>query len=194
MSPTAVATPNILTDPGYLFWAPLSSAEPTNTVVGSVFTDSWPVAWLPMGATEEGSQFNYSSTVEPISVAEFFDPIRYATTERSGNFAFSLTDITLATIKRALNGGALSIVSGTGTTQLNKYEPPNPGSEVRSMIGWESLDNTVRIVARQCINAAEMSMAFAKAPGKSVIACQFNFEKPASAQPWAMWTAGTARA
>jgi hypothetical protein len=62
----STATPNILKDPGYLFWAPLGSSEPTNTVLGSVFTDSWPVAWINLGATRDGSEFNYSTAVEAI--------------------------------------------------------------------------------------------------------------------------------
>ena len=134
------AVPNLLQDPGYLFWAPLASTEPTNTVTGSKFTDSWPVAWISLGATEAGSTFNYSSEIEAVRVAEFFDPIKYATTERSGSISFAMADWTLNNLKRALNGGAVTLVSGTGATALNKYEPPAPGAEVRAMIGWESLD------------------------------------------------------
>ena len=51
MPPAAVTRPNVLTDPGYLFIAPLLTTLPTNTVAGGVFTDAWPVAWLPLGAT-----------------------------------------------------------------------------------------------------------------------------------------------
>src|SRR5690349_15040667 len=101
----STAVPNILTDPGYLFIAPLASTLPTNTVSGSEFTDSWPVAWLSLGATDEGSQFSYSVNVEPITVAEYFDPISYRTTERSGSIAFNLADWTLTNYRRALNGG-----------------------------------------------------------------------------------------
>ena len=90
------ATPNILNDAGYLFWAPLLSAEPTNTVSGSKFTDAWPGAWISLGATEDGSEFTYETKLEAISVAEFFDPIKWATTERTGTFAFNLADFTLA--------------------------------------------------------------------------------------------------
>ncbi|GLW32275.1 hypothetical protein [Actinoplanes regularis] len=188
------ATPNVLTDPGYLFWAPLASTEPTNTVVGSKFTDSWPVAWISLGATEDGSEFNYETNVEAVTAAEFFDPIKYATTERSGNISFTLIDWTLANLKRVLNGGTLAVVSGTTTTQLNSYTPPAPGSEVRSMIGWESLDNTVRIIMYQTLNSGSIASAFKKAPDKAGLACQFNFETPSSGNPFKIYTAGTARA
>lgn len=187
------ATPNVLTDPGYLFWAPLASTIPTNTVAASKFTDSWPVAWISLGATEDGSQFNYESTVEPVRAAEFFDPIRYSTTDRSGNISFTLVDWTLANLKRVLNGGILTVVSGTGATTLSSFTPPVPGAEVRSMIGWESLSNDVRIIAYQTLNGGNIQSSFRRAPNKAGLACTFNFEKPASTEPFIVYTAGTAR-
>jgi hypothetical protein len=196
MPPAAIATPNILTDPGYLFIAPLASTEPTMTVAGSVFTDSWPAAWLPLGATEDGTELNYGSTVEPISVAEFFDPIRYATTGRAGTVAFNLANFGLSNYRRSMNGGvtALTATSGTGATALYTVQPPTPGAEVRCMIGWESLDNTVRFVARQTIQGGEVASAFRKAPSFAVIPCTFNMEKPTSAEPFQIWGAGATRA
>jgi hypothetical protein len=167
---------------------------PTNTVTASKFSDAWAVAWISLGATEEGSAFSYTTEVEAVRVAEFFDPIKWSTTDRSGNFAFNLADWTLANVKRAFNGGSLSVVSGTGATQLNLYEPPDPGAEIRAMIGWESLDSTVRIIARQTINAGEVTSAFRKAPDLALIPCQFNFEVPTAAKPFAIYTAGVSRA
>lgn len=189
MPPAAVATPKVLTDPGYLFIAPLASAVPTNTVAGSVFTDAWPVAWIPLGATTEGSTFNYSTSVEAIRVAEFFDPIKYATTERGGSFAFNLASYTLSNYRRAMNGGtaAMTATSGTGATALYKLSPPTPGNEVRAMIGWESLDNTLRIVCYQTIQGGEISSAFTRAPDIAAIPCTFNLEVPASGVPFDMW-------
>lgn len=192
----ATATPNILTDPGYLLVAPLGSTVPTNTVVGSVFTDSWDAAWLSLGATEDGSEFSYNTTVQPITVAEFFDPISYRTTERAGNFAFNLANWGLSNFRRALNGGAgaLTATSGSGTTALYTTTPTAAGSEVRVMIGWESLDHTVRIVAYQCFSGGEVKSAFKKAPSVATIPCQFNFEVPSSGNPFTIWGAGAARA
>lgn len=191
----STATPNVLSDPGYLLIAPLASTLPTNTVAGSVFTDSWDAAWLSLGATEEGSTFAYSSDIEAIEVAEFFDPISYRTTSRTGSIAFALADFTLSNYRRAVNGGvaALAATSGTGATTLGTLQPPDPGSEVRCMIGWESLDHTVRLVAHQCIQGGEISSAFQKAPDLALIACTFQMEVPSGGKPWTMWTAGVDR-
>ena len=191
----STAVPNILTDPGYLLIAPLASTVPTNTVAGSVFTDSWDAAWLSLGATEEGSTFAYSSTVEPIQVAEFFDPISYRTTERGGSIAFALADFTLTNFRRAVNGGAavLAATSGSGATTLGTLEPPDPGDEVRVMVGWESLDNTVRLICHQCLQGGEISTAFQRAPEKALIACTFQMEVPSSGKPWTMYSAGANR-
>ena len=192
--PGSTAVPTLLTDPGYLYIAPLLSTVPTNTVAGSVFTDSWPVAWLSLGATKEGSTFSYSSNVEAMSVAEFFDPIKYATTERNGNISFALANYTLHNLKRAMNGGVGAITpTGTGATTLGLFEPVAPGAEIRVMIGWESSDNTTRIVMRQTIQGGEMSSEFQKAPAFAGIPCTFNFEVPPSGAVFSIWSAGVAR-
>jgi len=193
--PGATAVPTLLTDPGYLYIAPLLTAAPTNTVVGSVFTDAWPAAYLSLGATKEGSVFNYGSTVEAMSVAEFFDPIKYATTERAGNIAFALANVTLHNMKRAMNGGVGTIapVSGTGATTLGLFEPVAPGAEIRVMIGWESFDNTTRILMRQTIQGGEVSMEFQKAPAFAGIPTTFNFEVPPTGAVFSIWSAGVAR-
>jgi hypothetical protein len=188
-----MATPYILTDPGYLFWAPLATAVPTFTVAGSKFTDAWPVAYIPLGATEDGSEFSFSSSVEPIRVAELFHPVQYATTEQAASIAFSLADYTANNLKRAWNGGTIATVSGTGATTLSKLTPPNPSQITRAMIGWESLDATVRLIAYQTINGAEITTAFKKAPEKALIPTKFSFEKPSATEPFDMWFAGTAR-
>lgn len=195
MAPAAVVVPTILKDPGYLFIAPLASTAPTNTVVGSVFTDAWPAAWLPLGATEDGTQFSYSTNVDPITVAEFLDPVQYATTSRAGSVAFNLASFTLSNYRRALNGGtaAVTATSGVTTTTLTTVTPPTVGSETRAMIGWESLDNTLRIVWYQCIQGGEIAATFKKAPDIATIACTYNLEIPTSGIPFSIYGAGVAR-
>lgn len=188
------SVPNLLTDPGYLFIAPLLSSVPTNTVVGSKFTDAWPGAWLSLGATEDGSELDYETKLEAVNVAEFFDPIKWMTTERNGSISFDLADYTLTSWKRALNGGTLTVVSGTGSTQLNSYTPPVPGTEVRTMLGWESLDGTMRVVINQGIQGGSIKSSFKKAPKFATIPCQFNFETPSGGVPFTFYTAGTTRA
>lgn len=188
------ATPNLLVDAGYVFWAPLGTAEPTNTVVGSKFTDSWPVQWLSIGATESGSDFTYNIKVDPMSVAEFYDVIAYRITERTGSFAFNMANWSLTNFKYACNGGALTVVSGTGTTQLNKFTPPAVGAEVRAMLGWESLDGTARMICYQTLSGGAIKTSFNKAPKYATIAAMFNFEIPTSGVPFALYTAGTTRA
>lgn len=187
------ATPTLLVDAGYLFWAPLASTVPVNTVVGSKFTDAWPGAWVSLGSTEDGSEFTYDLKVAAIYAAEFYDPITWRTTERSSMIAFAMQNWALTNVSYAMNGGTLTVVSGSGTTQLNRYRPPNPGSEVRAMIGWESLTNDARFIAYQCINSGQIKTAFKKSPNNAAIPCQFNLEVPASNIPFEFYTAGTAR-
>lgn len=193
--PPTVSTPKILIDPGFLWIAPLATTAPTNTVAGSVFTDSIDSAWLPLGATTEGSEFRNASTVEAIRVAELFDPVMYVTTERESSIAFALADWTLSNYNRAMNGGvaALTATTGTGATALYTVEPPDPGDEVRCMLLWESTDSTVRLMARQCLQGGEVTTSFKKAPDNAAIPCTFNLEVPDGAKAWTLWSAGEDR-
>ena len=62
------------------------------------------------------------------------------------------------------------------------------------MVGWESLDNTVRGIFYQCIQGGEMKMAFKKSPDVAGMAVMMNFEVPsAGGNPFKFYTAGTAR-
>jgi hypothetical protein len=191
--PAAITAPNLLVDPGYLFWAPLGTTGPTNTVAGSKFTDAWPVGWLQLGATVEGSTLSYEINVEAITVAELFDPVSYRTTARTGTFTFALAEWSLTNLKRAMNGGTIT-PSGTGATTMNTYVMPVPGAEVRAMVGWESSDATVRVVVLQALSSGTIETAFQKAPDFARIPVTWNMEIPSGGtQPFNTFTAGVAR-
>jgi hypothetical protein len=190
----SVAVPTVLTDPGMLWIAPIGTTDPfaASTAVGGIFTDDPPVAWIPLGATTEGSTFSYSTNVEAVKVAEFFDAIKYPTTDRSGHIAFNLASFTLSNYQRALNGGiaALTATSGSAGTSIFKIEPPDPGTETRAMILWESTDRTLRLCLRQTIQGGEIQSAFKKAPDLAAIPCTFNMEMPVGgAKPFEFWGA-----
>ncbi len=191
--PPTMPVPAVATEPGYLFWAPLGSTEPACTVVGSVFTDSWPEAWLLLGATDAGSTFNYQISTEQIEVAEFLDPIRHVTTGRQGSISFALASISAANLKYAINGGTAT-VTGTTTTTKTELVPPRAGAEVRAMIGWESLDTTERLICYQCLSSGQIQVQRQKGAAKATIACEFSFEIPSSGDPFKYVTAGAARA
>ena len=189
----STATPTLLTDPGFLFWAPLGSAVPAMTVVGSVFTDAWPVAWVNLGATADGTDFEYNISASPVYAAEFADPLKQVVVSRSGSMAFELLNYTATNLKKVPNG-ATTTVTGTTTTTLTKITPPTVGTETRAMIGWESLDATVRVIGYQCLNTGSLKMSFKKAPSTASQPVVFSFEVPSTGVPFEAWTTGTARA
>jgi hypothetical protein len=190
----AVATPNLLTDPGTLYYAIIGSTLPTNTVAASAFTDTWPVAWLPVGATTDGTEFHPTVTVSPINAAEFLDPIAYRTTDRSTTIQLAMMNATATNLALALNG-ATKTVTGTGATTLTQVSPVAPGLETRYMWGWESVDKTARFVAYQTINSGDLSIALKKAPSTATFAVTLNLEVSATNgnKPFDWWFAGVGR-
>lgn len=184
---------SLLTDPGVIYWAPLGTPEPVPIVTGGVFTDVWPAAWIPLGRTDSGSDWGVTTTVSPIMSAEDLDPLTYRTTDRTGQINFMLKSLTATNMARAYNGATLT-VTGTAGTTLTQLDPVTPGAEIRAMLGWESLDNTYRRVARQVFNSGDIKLAFNKAPANASIPWAGMLEKPQSTASWREWFAGSARA
>lgn len=192
MPQPAIATPLLATDPGFLFWAPLGTAEPTHAATASVFSDVWAASWIRLGATEEGSAFNFQTTFDRVDVAELLDPVKWVTTGRTGSLVFALDDFHTNNMKRALNGGTITTTGATATT-VSSLTPPALGAETRCMIGWESQDGTERLICYQCINTGQLSIARRKGVDNAALAVEFQLEVPASGFPFKYVTAGVAR-
>lgn len=193
--PLSMATPLVLTDPGFLFLAPLASTLPTMAAVGSSYdADTWPAAWKPVGATEEGSEFSYEMNVEPITVAELFNAISYTPTEVSTSLSFAMADYTLHNLAKAFNAPSSNVttVSGATTTLSSKLAPPTPSQIIRRMVGWESLDHTLRLIGYQCLSSGSITSSYQRA-SKATIATTWNFETPAAGNPFEFYAAGTGR-
>ena len=112
-----------------------------------------------------------------MTVAEELDPIKTAVNSRTAKVSFALAELTATNLKRAMNGG--TITTGTG---IVTFEPPDLGTEVRTMLGFESEDHQERWVYRQCFSDGEVTIARKKGSDKSVIATEWKLEKPDSAK------------
>lgn len=159
--------------PGHLLIAPLGTPEPTNLAT------AWDEDWTDLGYTAEGSEFVYEVTSAPVEVAEELDPVRIVMTGRNARVNFALAEITAANLKRALNGG--TITTGTG---IVTFDPPAPGAEVRTMLGWESDAEDERWIFRQCLQSGSLSLVRRKGAEKSTLPVSFALEKPAGLQPF----------
>ena len=177
---------------GYLYYAALGSSLPANTVVGSVFTDAWPGAYFLLGVTKDGSEFDYTINVDQIEAAEYLDPLVYVTTGRVASIKMELMQVHATNMKRVINGGTLT-TSGSGTTLLSTYTPPNPGAEVRCVIGWEAQDNTERLVFEQAFQVGSLTVSRKKGADNATLPVEFRGEVAASGFPFQYFTAGTVR-
>lgn len=192
MANAALMAPQLLTDPGFLYWAPLGSALPSGLSTASAFTDTWPVPWIPLGMTDSGTDIDITMTTSPITAAEVIEPLAYRTTDRTGMMSFMLKSVTAANLARSFNGAATTVTGAAGST-ITQIDPPAVGSEIRAMLGFESLDSTFRFVAFQVFNSGDIKLAFNKAPANTSIPWKAMLEKPATTLPWRAWTAGLAR-
>ncbi len=156
--------------PGRLFDAPLGTALPAD------LDDALDAAFKFIGYTEEGSEFSYEISSDPVEVAESLDPVFYRTTGRNGSVTFAMAENTVKNLTRAFNGGD---VTRTPSGAL-AYTPPEPGTETRRVLIFESEDGQERWVYPQVFQGGSVSLARRKGADKVTIPVEFRLEKPAN--------------
>jgi hypothetical protein len=158
--------------PGYLYAGPIGTPEPAD------LTTPWATvsaAWAAIGYTEDGNELNYNPSTSPVDVAEELDHIQVVTTGRDSSVRFAMSQITATNMKYAFNGGVLT--TGTG---IVTFEPPDLGTEVRLMLGFEAEDHTERWVYRQAFQTGTITLGRHKGANNASIAVEFSLEKPAT--------------
>jgi len=171
----ARGTPSALSlGPGYLYLSDLGTAEPTDLVTAWTAVSA---AWKAMGYTATGSEFKYTLATAPVEVAEELDPIQNATTGRTSTVTFALAEVTATNLMRATNAPSGAITAGSG---IASFEPPDLGTEVRRMLGFESEDHQERWIFRQCFQTGDTTITRQKGATNATISMEYTLEKPAT--------------
>jgi hypothetical protein len=165
--PTALAL-----GPGYLFAGALGRVEPADLITPWASVDA---GWVALGYTETGSEFDYQLNTSPVNVAEELDPISNVPDGRTSSVTFNLAQMTATNLKLCMNGGVITTTAGVVT-----IEPPDLGTELRTMLGFESEDHTERWVWRQCLMNGQLKIVRAKGAANATLAAVFMLEKPAT--------------
>ncbi len=154
---------------GRLYYAPIGTTLPSD-----IGTELDP-AFKPIGYTEEGSEFSYELSSDAVEVAESLDPVFYRTTGRNGTVTFAMAENTVRNLTLAFNGGSVTRT----TSGAIAYEPPEPGTEVRRVLVFDSEDGQERWIFPQVFQGGSVSMARRKGADKVTIPAEFRLEKPA---------------
>lgn len=88
-----------------------------------------------------------------------------------------MAENTVRNLTLAMNGGTVT-VSGTAPDEVYTYEPPEPGTEERRMLLFESEDGQERWVFRRVFQGGSVTMARRKGAEKATISVEFRLEKP----------------
>jgi hypothetical protein len=177
---------------GTLLYASIGTALPDYTIVNSIFTGPWGAGWNLLGVTREGHDFTIEMDSEEVEVAEYLDPVANVITGRNVGMEFELLQLHATNMRRVFNGGTLT-TSGSGTTLRTTYKLPQPGQEIRCMIGWESTDQTERIVAQQAFQVGSVSISRKKGAANAGLPVSFKFEPDANGDPFLHDFAGALR-
>lgn len=165
---------NLALGPGYLYIADLLTPEPTDL---STPWSTVSAGWVSLGYTDQGSTFKYTLQTGNVTVAEELDPVKIQTTGRASDLSFALAEVTATNLMRAMNAPTGSVVTAGGLATL---EPPDLGTEVRRMLGFQSEDGTERWIFRQCFQTGDMSIQRQKGANNATLGVDFTLEKPTS--------------
>jgi hypothetical protein len=181
---------NVKIGPGTLYAAPIGTSEPVSV------TGAWPAGWTPLGYTDQGSSFQFGPQVAAVMVEEEFWPLQQAVVSYSGKLDFVLAETTRQNLLFALNAGigssTVSAAEGSNGDGSLWAEPPAQGTEVRVMLGWDSLpeaatagnDPVGRLIVRKALQVGQVTRLARKGNNKSMYACSFALEKPTGVQPF----------
>jgi hypothetical protein len=167
---------------GTLWFAPAGTAPPAAGVLSPVTSPAtsvaWPSAFIQIGFTTDGSEFDWTPKFDPLEVAEQLIPIRYVASMAEASIAFAMAEITAQHVSLALNGGTVVTASGITT-----FTPPVIGTEVRVAIGWDRIDGLERIIWRQCIQTDDVKQEHKKSPAMNKLPSKFMLEQPSDNGP-----------
>jgi hypothetical protein len=141
-----------------------------------------------MGYTEKGTTFTRSVTATDIDVAEEFYAVGTIITAYQTTVEFALSQLTAAALTIAFNGGTTTVNTGDVT-----FDPPAAGTEVYTMIGWDSVNRDERYIWRKCLQVGATATSRQKVLPQALIPVSFRVDKPANLQPFRWWgNAGSA--
>lgn len=175
---------NIGIGPGWLYAAPIATADPANNET------SLPVDWISLGYTEDGNQFSYAVTSEDIEVAESVDPVATQETKALSKVTFSMAEMTRRNLGLALGRGLVA-------NDDSILEPAALGSRLYFKLIWQSLDHVtpavsdtanIRWLFRKCFVSGSLDISHKKAPAKALLPVEISCYRPDSATaPWAVF-------
>lgn len=165
--------------PGWLYAAPLATAEPTSA------SAALPSAtWIPLGYTEDGTTIVFDRAFENIDVAEELEPVDTVQNRDSVMVRAQLAQATRRNLLLALTGDA------TGTNTAASIEAPIPGTDTGFMLVWDKqLDPTtatnVRWLFRRVKSRGSIEVQLRKSPNKALIPVELQALVPTNgARSW----------
>lgn len=100
--------------PGLLYVAPLGTAEPT-----AIDPTTWATAWIEMGYTDAGSEFQIQPSTNDINVAEETNAVAQQVGTTTSTLKTNLAQITAFNLAIAFGGGTITSGTHQSTTTLS---------------------------------------------------------------------------
>lgn len=162
-------------DPGVLYSAPAGTTLPAD------LTTALDGAFVPLGYTNEGHEFEGTPTFEDVRVAEEIVSLATYKTDEVLNWRFAARQLNAANLQLAFGGGTIDATLETNT--VTKYTPPGAGVFTPVILVWEATDGLERWVYKRCIQVGTVNIPRRQAPDAAMIPMDFRLLVPTDASP-----------
>ena len=160
--------------------APVGTPIPTD-IDAALHADFTDVGYT----TDDGAVFTHTPTVNPITMHQSFQPVRYVVASVEDTLAFVLGQWDADTIPLAFGGGAWS-----STTNGWKFEPVDPGTIDERCVVADAVDGEThwRICMPRVMQQGASSSTLTKS-GAAGLACSLGAMAVGSGEkPWSLLT------
>lgn len=157
-----ITSANVLYGSARLLIAPLGTALPTVATTGAI---TWPAAWKECGATDKGTELQYSPSYTDVKVDESASPIGKILTTEKITISTALAEMTMTNLANAIAATTMTATApGVGTAGTEEVDLGS-GTVKYCMVGLEGVSPKQLpryIVGYKALASAAVKLAFAR--------------------------------
>lgn len=174
MSPLQRDKRNILVGEVALFYAPVDTPQPADTVP---LFEGWGADWVHPGYTEEGVTNNFERETQAHNVEEDPLPAFYATTTATFTIGTSFAENTLENMRVAHGGGVINVQTNATTNAVEKRTLVLSAELEELAVGFEGRapsGQMRRIIIPRVVSVGSVETANRRAESKRLLPVEFQ--------------------
>lgn len=162
------------------------NTAPVGTAIPADIDAALDPAFTEVGyTTDDGAVFTRTPSVNPITMHQSFEPVRYVVASIESTLAFTLGQWDADTLPLAFGGG-----EWTSTANGWQFDPAEPGTIDERVVVADAVDGDTkwRIILRRVMQTGASSSTLTKSGAAGLAVTLGSMAAPSGQKPWSMQT------